>query len=913
MRDTPRKDLRIAVEDEEGQRYVFDHKAMEDSHDYRLHLQVAFQVPNRVVEEGIPYCNERGIRGAYVVEITTANRHLFPDRFMIEGTAGKLIVPPKAPKGDRQMGAHHEIHIPRSLNAKYPTIRYWLKNTFTNEMQLEEGDKVWFTTLTTGFKNRLPAIDSIVVDFDSKEKDVRWATDTRLQEKLQSELGVRLELGLTVGSSLLPGFPSRLEDTISLSSSPDLIGQMIGQAKAFHSRGQDPEDPENFHSTGLRRINRAEQQTPLAVLINPLNFKSIKRESWPRLIDNFFLGKHRTMVEKFYLITGLHEATTESNFYTVNDFNQRFAKDVTNRLSDAIIVDHTVFGRAEGKLSGGTEIIFRDYGDSPKVGLLVFEETARSHTFCGEVSLISTGRLGEEAEVSSINQEHFQEDSVITISYPTDREGSKQREALAYLRGLGIASVPKRGAPVGWEQRQVRCDDSEDALSTLSTLLAPPSAGENPLLAMIDGVFADGSTKISFDSRHGDIFHLFCSFTGPIPTVPIGEGSFVCDTGELDLDVLARNCLHFNTHNQSVVTQFLSITHKDRTRWIKAPKIPEHMLHLGMEGPGYLVVAGVPISIRQELVTSVIREVYSGFAPTKTACDFVELPDRRGLGIKFWVPDKARADDLQLTFCHRTMKVLDGDLMATSLVQPVFREEARGQKRRLSDFMGTPTPKNRLEARAIGSRLLGEGFAMSTAVNRLLEGFQAVELAGARHARPAPVSPALPAAGPPSSVAPGRAPSSPLQEPASQELNKAQKKRRAQKQARADKEAKEALAAVEEEEESEGSGKDGSGSDQNPTGSALLPDRDGMDQKSDDEGDSEDSDAVQEERKRCDSPVPVEDGDAEPDLPDTTGPDAGKKNKKNKVGKGKVDKRVSTCSPANTRSQTAVRVSPWRR
>ena len=49
MRDSPRKDLRIAVEDEEGQRYVFDHKAMEDSHEYRLHLQVAFQVPNKVV------------------------------------------------------------------------------------------------------------------------------------------------------------------------------------------------------------------------------------------------------------------------------------------------------------------------------------------------------------------------------------------------------------------------------------------------------------------------------------------------------------------------------------------------------------------------------------------------------------------------------------------------------------------------------------------------------------------------------------------------------------------------------------------------------------------------------------------------------------------------------------------------
>jgi len=119
---------------------------------------------------------------------------------------------------------------------------------------------------------------------------------------------------------------------------------------------------------------------------------------------------------------------------------------------------------------------------------------------------------------------------------------------------------------------------------------------------------------------------------------------------------------------------------------------------------------------------------------------------------------------------------------------------------------------------------------------------------------------------------------------------------------------------VEEEDEVEESGKDGSGSDQSPTGSALLPDRDGMDQKSDDEGDCEDSDAVQEERKRCDSPVPIEDGEAEPDLPDTTGPDAGNKNKKKKVGKGgKGDKRVSTYSPANTRSQTAVRESPWKR
>jgi hypothetical protein len=336
-----------------------------------------------------------------------------------------------------------------------------------------------------------------------------------------------------------------------------------------------------------------------------------------------------------------------------------------------------------------------------------------------------------------------------------------------------------------------------------------------------------------------------------------------------------------------------------------------------MEGPGYLVVAGVPISIRQELVTSVIREVYSGFAPTKTACDFVELPDSRGLGIKFWVPDKARADDLQLTLCHRTMKVLDGDLMATSLVQPVFREEARGQKRRLSDFMGTPTPKNRLEARAIGSRLLGEGFAMSTAVNRLLEGFQAVELAGAHPARPAPVSPALPAAGPPSSVA--------LQEPASQELNKKQKKQKkrlAQKKKKEDEQkAKEALIVVEEEDdeeedEVEESGEDGSGSDQSPTGSALLPDRSGMDQKPEDEGDCGDSDAVQEEKKLCDSPLPVGVGAAEqqPNIPNSDKPETGKKGKKDaKAGKGgKGDKRVSAFSPANTRSQTAVRESPWK-
>ena len=93
-----------------------------------------------------------------------------------------------------------------------------------------------------------------------------------------------------------------------------------------------------------------------------------------------------------------------------------------------------------------------------------------------------------------------------------------------------------------------------------------------------------------------------------------------------------------------------------------------------------------------------------------------------------------------------------------------------------------------------------------------------------------------------------------------------------------------------------------------------------MDQGADDEGDHDDSDATQEEEKRCDDlsqPEPVEDGDAEqqPNLPDTDGPKAGKKKKNDgKTGKGgKGNKKGSEFSPASTRSQTAVRVSPWTR
>ena len=920
-----RKDLRIAVEDEGGQRFVFDHKAMEDDQSYRLHLQVAFQVPDAVVEEGIPFCNERGIRGAYVVEITTSNRHLFPNRFLIEGIAGKKIVPPKAAKGQKQMGAHHEIFVPRSLNDRFPTIRYWLRNTFTNELHLEEGDKVWFTTLTTGYKNRMPAIDSIVIDFASKEKDVRWATDTRLQESLLKKLGVRFELGSTVGSSLLPGFPAGLEDSVSASFSPDLIGQMLVEAKAYHLREHDPNDPENIHTTGLRRLLRAEQRTPLSVLINPLNFKSIKREAWPRLIDIFFMGKQSSMVDKFYLITGLHEATNEANFHTINDFSHRFATDVTNRLSEAWVIDHTVFGRAEGLLSGDTEIRFKDYGDSPKVGLLVFEAEARAHTFQGTVSSISTGRLGEESEVCSINIEHFQKDAVITVSYPTDRDGMKQREALAYLRGLGIASVPKRGAPAGWEQRHIRCDSSDDAKDTLSILLAPPSAGENPLLAMIDEDFSDCSTKFTFDSRHGDIFYLFCSFTGPIPTVRIGEGSFVCHTGDLDLDKLAQNCLQFNTSNQSVITQFLSITHKDRVRWIKAPKVPEAMLHLGMDqGPGYLLIPDVPISIQKDLVDKVVRSVYSDFRPGKSVCDFVELPNHRGVGIKFWVPDKARADDLEITMCHRTLRVLDGDLMATTVVQGVFREEARGHKRPVGELMGTPTPKHRMEARAIGTRLLSEGLAMSNAVSELLEGFKAVDMAGLSSAHSARVSPARSSGSPSSSLASeARKQLQPARKgAASNETsgNRSQKKKKRRKAVPpASVEILGALVEEEEDEASAGDGGDVSASREDSPVDCLRPDPAGMEMEDDIDVAHEDHDAIQEEQERCDSlgRSDEDEGDDFCDHPNSLAKgDSRARNKDKrgehgvKTGKGAKGFFGARASPPGTRSRAQNRMSP---
>jgi hypothetical protein len=87
-----------------------------------------------------------------------------------------------------------------------------------------------------------------------------------------------------------------------------------------------------------------------------------------------------------------------------------------------------------------------------------------------------------------------------------------------------------------------------------------------------------------------------------------------------------------------------------------------------------------------------------------------------------------------------------------------------------------------------------------------------------------------------------------------------------------------------------------------------------MDQKPDDEGDCEDSDAVQEEQKLCDSPVPVEDGEAEqqPNIPDSDKPETGKKSRKDaKAGKGGKGDKVPESSPALTRSKKAIRTSPF--
>jgi hypothetical protein len=514
---------------------------------------------------------------------------------------------------------------------------------------------------------------------------------------------------------------------------------MLEQAMALHLKEHNPSDANDVHTQGLRRLRRAERGTPVTVVINPLNF-TIKKRDWPRLIDLFFTGKSRGMVDRFYLITTVNDATDLSNFHTINDFNYRFRKDFANRLSGALVVDHTVFGRAEGDLSGDFQVVFKDYGDSPKVGLLTFEPTERGHNHLGAVSLLHTGRLGDEADCNSLKTDFLQKDLVITVSYPTDRTGLKQRQALDYIRDLGFASVPKHGAPEGWEQRHIRCIDTEEAHATLQALLAPPESGENPLLAMIDHTFATGSSRFSFDSKHGDIFHLFCSITGCIPTVPIGEGSFVCDTGGMDLDVLAERCQKFNMINSSILTQFLSITDGDRTRWIKPPPVPERMLRLGMgSGPGFLLIPCVPIDIQSDFVEQAVRSVFSDFIPGTSFCEFVELPSKGGVGIKFWVPDKARAEDLCFSLGSLSLEVVDGDLVTTTSVQGVFRLASSGSRKRPSGvLMGTPTPRHKKEAREIGAKMRLEGLVMTEAhdaVSELLEGFRAVEVVSGSPAR----------------------------------------------------------------------------------------------------------------------------------------------------------------------------------
>ena len=746
---------RCAVLGQNGSLYSFRAKDMEEGQRFMLYVQVVFQLPDVLHSESIPYSGKEGYRGSYVAEITTTNRHLLPGREFIDGIVGPKMFPDlpdggagkggKGGKGGKQRkgGAFHEIHIVRAINDKFTKVKYWPRNDFVGDLGLVEGDRVQLTTLVTSYnKFRYPTIDQMTLDYTTKERDVKMATDPQLQARLHDhhELQVRYELGCTTTSSTLPGFPAALEGSLSRQRSQDLIYQMLTMGQDLHEREtRRGEHADSLHAVGLRRLKRA-SSTKLTVLINPFTFNTIAVRDWPRLIDTFFNGRGKNLVDKFVLMTRVHEDTDEHNFHTINDFDYRFQPDVANRLCSAHIVDHVVFGRGELDIFNEFEVHFKDYGDSPRIGLLVFTAEERAHTYQGTVTTVASGRLLDAAEENSLICDHYARETVITVSYETGNDGRRQRDALNYLRELSITSVPKRGAPLGWQQRHVRCSSYKEAQELLSVLLSSPDAGENPLLAIIDSDFANNSLRIKFDSSQADINHLFMSITGRIPAAPVGDGSFVCllpeDTTKF---VLSDRCLRFNSSCPPYSKpNFASITDRSSTYWLIPPKMPARMLRATMgPGPGHLLVPNVSFAISLESLKTAIMTVFPYFVPGETACDFVALGSDGGLGVRFWVPDKGAATLLgcRVPLGFLSLPVEDGDLRMTTMVQAVFSKAAPSRRRKGKALaMGTPTSKRVSIARSVGLyNLKDDSVAVnSRAVSSLLREFKSIEVAGAR-------------------------------------------------------------------------------------------------------------------------------------------------------------------------------------
>ena len=89
---------------------------------------------------------------------------------------------------------------------------------------------------------------------------------------------------------------------------------------------------------------------------------------------------------------------------------------------------------------------------------------------------------------------------MIWISYEQGNNGSNKIEAEAFLKALGIAYMPMKGAaPEGWIYHQIRCRNVETTDLTIARLLENPSSGENPLLAIKAINALEGGTKITFD------------------------------------------------------------------------------------------------------------------------------------------------------------------------------------------------------------------------------------------------------------------------------------------------------------------------------------------------------------------------------------------------------------------------------
>ena len=648
-----RAELSCGVLGQDGDYYTFKVQDMEDGHKFMLYTQVVFQLPDVLVQESLKFTNLSAYRGSYVSEITTTNRHLLTGRFYLDGTVGPLTTPEstgngggkghkggKGGKGWKKKagGSYHEIHIDHAINDRFTTVKYWPKNDFMGDVGLKEGDRVQLTTLVTGSNDfRWPVIDQLILDHTTKERSVRMATDSQLQSRLHDheDLQVRYELGSTDTSSMLPGFPAVLEGSLNRERSNDLISQMLTKGRELHQRQvHNKTDMSGIHAKGLKRLERA-NTTKLTVLINPFTFDTIAVNDWPRLIDVFFNGGGSDLVDKFLLMTRVHGDTDEHNFFAINDFDYRFHSDVANHLHSAHIVDHTVFGVGVVDIFDNFEVSFKDYGDSPKMGLLVFKKEELAHTHDLLATPVSSGRLQSSAEDNSVVYDHYARDTVITVSYETSVNGLKQREARSYLAELEVKSVPKDGAPLGWEQRHVRCADKMEAEHLLRTLLQPPAEGENPLLAIIDDDFANLGTKIKFDTDNVEINHLFLSITGRLPAAPIGDGSFVCVLPhDLDKPTLTDRCLKFNCSSPPYPKpNFVSITDRFATCWLVPPKVPARLLRATMgRGPGHLLIPNVNYAISTTALHAAIGSLYPDFKPGESSCDFVELGKGGGAG-----------------------------------------------------------------------------------------------------------------------------------------------------------------------------------------------------------------------------------------------------------------------------------------